>query len=84
MDYQAGFNILVLIIGGLMGWALSNLRDSFNNLSTADKALMEKVQAVEVLVAGTYVKRDELERVYTALFLKLDRIEEKLDGKVDK
>ena len=39
---------------------------------------------VEVLVAGTYVKNEALERLSSSLFAKLDRIESKLDGKQDK
>jgi hypothetical protein len=47
-------------------------------------ALADKVSEVEILVAGSYVKRDELSAMTNALFAKLDRIEEKLDKKVDK
>ena len=44
----------------------------------------DKVQHIEVLVAGTYVKRDDMEKLGGALFAKLDKIEAKLDGKADK
>jgi len=36
------------------------------------------------LVAGSYAKRDELDKMAAAIFLKLDRIEAKLDTKADK
>lgn len=39
---------------------------------------------IEVLVAGAYVKKDEFGASVAALFAKLDRIEDKLDGKADK
>ena len=43
-----------------------------------------RVAEIEVLVAGAYVKKDDLEKLSNAIFAKLDRIEDKLDLKVDK
>jgi hypothetical protein len=37
-----------------------------------------------VLVAGQYVHRDEFHSLSKALFAKLDKIEDKLDGKADR
>lgn len=54
------------------------------DLKKTDAELADKVQKIEVLVAGDYVKRDEMDKLGDALFKKLDRIESKLDGKVDK
>lgn len=84
MDLQLGFNISVALVAFLGGWVLNNLRTSIDNLHAADGALTEKVQKVEVLVAGEYVRRDDLDKLMTALFTKLDRIETKIDGKADK
>ena len=84
MDFQLGFNIAIGLIAFLGGWVMNNLRDSLKSLSDADLSLTNKVQSIEVLVAGTYVKRDELDRLGQAIFAKLDRIEGKLDGKADK
>ena len=84
MDFQTAFNLAIGIIGVISGWMLNNLRDSFKSLAAADLALTVKVQAIEVLVAGQYVKRDELERLGNAIFAKLDKIENKLDQKADK
>ena len=63
---------------------MNNLKSSIDLLHIADNDLTTKVQAIEVLVAGTYVRRDDMDKLGTALFQKLDRIELKLDGKVDK
>lgn len=60
------------------------LHDSVRDLQDADKRLADKVSSIEVLVAGNYVKRDDLDKSVDAIFRKLDRIEDKLDGKVDK
>ena len=84
LDFQIGFNIAVGLVAFLGGWVMNNLRDSLKSLQKADNELTNKVQAIEVLVAGTYVKRDELDKLGQAIFAKLDRIEGKLDGKADK
>lgn len=84
MDFQVGFNIIVGVCGFLGGWVLNNLRGSLSELHAADMALADKVQRIEVLVAGQYVKRDDMEKNIAALFAKLDKIEAKLDRKADK
>ena len=83
-DYQTFFNISVTLIGFLGGWVLNSLKSSIDALHKADADLTIKVQSVEVLVAGSYVKRDDLDKLSSALFAKLDKIEAKLDGKADK
>lgn len=84
MDLQIAFNIAVALVAFLGGWVLNSLRSSIESLQKADTNLTTKVQAIEVLVAGSYVKRDDLDKLASALFAKLDKIEGKLDGKVDK
>jgi hypothetical protein len=84
MEAQTFINIAIGLIGVLGGWVLNNLKSSIDELRKADSALADKVQHIEVLVAGTYVKRDDMEKLGSALFTKLDKIEAKLDGKADK
>lgn len=84
MDAQSIINVLFAVAGGLGGWVLNNLKSSIDELRKQDSLLADKVQHIEVLVAGTYVKRDDMEKLGSALFAKLDKIESKLDGKVDK
>lgn len=81
---QVLFNIVVSLCATLGGWMLKSLQSSLEHLQTIDSELATKIQSIEVLVAGNYVKRDDLERSIAAIFTKLDRIETKLDGKVDK
>lgn len=83
-NYQTFFNISVTLIGFLGGWVLNSLKSSIDALHKADADLTIKVQSVEVLVAGSYVKRDDLDKLSAALFAKLDKIDAKLDGKADK
>ena len=84
MDMQVAFNVAVGLVAGLGGWVLNSLKTSIDNLQKADNSLASKVQSIEVLVAGQYVKRDDLDKLTTALFAKLDKIDSKLDGKADK
>lgn len=84
MDIQTIINIAIGLAGGMGGWILNNLKSSIDELRKQDIILADKVQHIEVLVAGTYVKRDDMEKLGNALFCKLDKIEAKLDSKVDK
>lgn len=84
MDMQTSFNIAVALVAFLGGWVLNSLRESIQNLNKSDKELADKVQHIEVLVAGQYVKRDDLDKLIHSIFSKLDRIEAKLDAKADK
>ena len=83
-DPQTLFNLLVGLVAFFGGWVLNSLRDSINHLHLSDESLTAKLQAVELLVAGSYVKRDDIDKLTTALFAKLDKIEGKLDKKADK
>lgn len=84
MDQQNLFNILVATCGVLGGWWMRVMWQSLTELREADTKLADKVSSIEILVAGQYVKRDDMDRSFSALFVKLDRIEDKLDSKVDK
>ena len=88
MDSQTLINGLFSLAGLLAGWTLNRIWAAVDHLQTQDAKLAEKVQAIEILVAGAYVKRDEFERgietIAHNIFLRLDRIEKKLDDKADK
>lgn len=84
MDSQSLINAAFALVGILGGWVLNSLRDSIKALHEQDEHLVQKVQAIEVLVAGNYVKRDDMDKMSSAIFQKLDRIEQKLDKKVDR
>jgi hypothetical protein len=84
MSDQSLLNMLFGMLFTAAGWWLKALWDSVKELQQADKALAEKVATIEVLVAGNYVTRADFDRFLDGLFKKLDRIEDKLDGKVDK
>ncbi len=81
---QTLFNISVTVIGFLGGWWLKVLWDAVKDLQAADKVLVEKVSSIEILVAGNYITRADFDKIGAAIFAKLDKIEDKLDRKVDK
>ncbi len=72
---------LISLLGGFM---LNALWQAVKDLQSADKDLADKVAAVDKIVAGHYVPRDEFTDMTKALFSKLDRIEDKVDRKIDK
>jgi CHASE3 domain sensor protein len=84
MDTQTVINSLMTALGALGGYVLKGVRDSVKDLQVGDKALADKVQSIELLVAGQYVRRSDMDKLADALFHKLDRIEEKLDAKADR
>lgn len=81
---QQVFNIAVGIAGALGGWWMKAMWDAVKELKTADERLASQVSDLKVLVAGDYVRREMFDRLSDAIFTKLDRIENKLDGKADK
>lgn len=84
MSNQDTINILLFIINIGAGAIVKGMWDSLKELKTTDSHLSDKVNAIEVLVVGNYVKKDELERYMHAIFNKLDKIFDKLDEKQDK
>ena len=82
--YQMSFDALGAVTMFLFGYLLKSIGDSIKGLQKADGALSDKIQHLEILVAGDYVKKHDLTQLTEALFTKLDKIEDKLDRKVDK
>ena len=75
------------IIGGFaaaVAFILRVIWEGLRELQKADVDLTSKISEIQLLVAGNYVKKDELDGVINALFTKLDKIEDKLDKKVDR
>jgi hypothetical protein len=83
MDQQL-VNWCLCGFGVLIGFTLKNLWEALDDLQKADKELVEKVTSLEILVASACVKKDEFTNFLSTLFMKLDKIEDKIDKKVDK
>ena len=78
------FNAIFALAGALGGWWMKAMWESLKDLEKADRNLNATVSDLKVLVAGQYVKTEAFDKLTAAIFAKLGRIEDKLDGKVDK
>lgn len=83
-EVQIIFNIVAGIAGFLGAFLMRSLWDAIKELQAAHTELVKRHSETELLVAGNYAKREDVERLVQALFAKLDKIENKLDHKVDK
>ena len=84
MDSQTLINALIGGFSAAVTFLLRVLWEGLRELQKADVELAAKVSDMQLLVAGNYVKKDELDGIIKALFAKLDKIEDKLDKKVDR
>jgi hypothetical protein len=81
---QQLFNLVFAVAGALGGWWMKAMWEGLKDLQKADQKLSSEVSDLKVLVAGGYVRTEQFSDLSKALFSKLDRIEDKLDGKADK
>lgn len=81
-------NVVVVIGGGVVGFYLRGVKESIAKLESTDGELAKKISAIEVMVAGQYVTRQEfqhvIEKLGEGIFKRLDAISVKLDSKADK
>jgi len=84
MDPQTIINAAIALVGFLGGWILKVVWEGVKELQLVDRVLAEKVGAIEILIAGTYITKNDFDKIAAAIFAKLDKIEDKLDRKVDK
>lgn len=77
-------NFTMAGLGAAIGFILKVIWDGLRELQLSDLQITARINELQLLVAGQYVKREDLEKLTNALFAKLDKIEAKLDGKMDK
>lgn len=77
MDYQVAFNLAMCGVSGLGGWILKIIWDAQVELRASSVELQRDI-------VETYARRDDFKDMIHALFAKLDRMEDKIDGKADK
>ena len=74
IDAQTALNVAGFVIAALGGWWLNNLDRRFRDSEKSSAKHEEKIQSLELLVAGQYITRIEHEKFITAMFKKLDGI----------
>jgi hypothetical protein len=83
MDSQTMINIAVALFGALGGAVVKAMWDGITELRATDKALVDRINNIEILVAGTYVKREEFNRSVDMLLVKLDAINVNISVRFD-
>lgn len=73
MDWQAAFNIAVMLGGGMFGWIVGRITKTLDQLDVDIRSLPEK-----------YVSKADYRSDLSEIKKLLTRIEDKLDGKEDK
>jgi len=92
---QTLINYIMAGFGAAISFILKVIWEGLRELQKCDLDITSRISQMQLLVAGEYVKREDLERStnmqreyfeksLTALFAKLDKIENKLDGKMDR
>lgn len=81
---QGLVNWLLGGFGAVLGFLLHSIWQAVKDLQIADSHLADKVAGIEILVAGQYAKRDDLNALSHALFAKLDKIHDLVQQKADK
>lgn len=84
VEYQVLFDAAVAVVSLLAGWTLNTIWNAVKDLQAADRSLADKVGAIEVLVAGRYVTRDEFNQTVSQVFVRLDNIRDLLSQKADR
>jgi hypothetical protein len=69
------FSGVISFASFLFGFILSRLWNAVRDLQTADKELIKSVGSMNVVIAGQYVPRQELNGTLEGIFKKLGRIE---------
>jgi len=73
MDYQAAFNIAIMVAAAFGGWTLRSITNSLENLQRDHKEMMNQ-----------FVRRDDYKDALERIEQILGRIWDKLDEKADK
>lgn len=71
---QELFNVIFSVAGVLMGWCLKVIWSTMSELRDSDKEILDKIARIEVLVAGSYVKREDYQKTMERLFERLDEL----------
>ena len=76
MDWQSAFNIAAGILGTIAGWLLKTLW-------SAVERLRRDLNALEVSISSSYLKRDDFNAALERIEDKIDRMAERIYNKLD-
>lgn len=75
MSYQDYFNLLSGLVAFLGGWWMKAIWSAIKELEKTDSEMLSKVSSIQVLIAGEYAKKADLEASCSCLCQKLSKIE---------
>ena len=81
---QMLINALIGFLVAVVSFVLRRIFEVLNNLQKRDMELFEKVNHIEVVLAGQYVSRQQFDGAMALVFEKLDKISEKMSQKADR
>lgn len=81
---QSLINYIFAALGAAASFILKVIWDGLRELQKSDIAINAEVARVKLLMADSYIKKIDFDRLAQAIFTKLDRIEDKVDNKADK
>ena len=91
MEWQILFNVAMAALGFVLGYMVNRLFHKLDALTTQDAKLTQEINSVKISLPTNYVTKQDMEHfkadmdtIARALFIKLDKISDKLNGKVDK
>lgn len=84
MDMNTAFGIVMGVVSFLGGWFLKVLFGRIERLEQADRDLADTVNELRVELPSRYISKEEHLQSSTEMMRVLQRIEDKLDRKVDK
>lgn len=75
MSYQDYFNLLLGLIAFLGGWWMKAIWNAIKKLEDTDLRMLTKISSIEVIIAGQYVKKQEVDDMLNKISQKLSKIE---------
>jgi len=81
---QTIINAIFTALGAALAFILRVIWEGLRELQIADTKLTAEIGTVRLMMADSYIKKEDFDKLASALFAKLDKIETKLDHKADK
>lgn len=81
---QTIINAILAGFGAAASFILKVIWEGHRELQEQDSRMNAEIQAVKLMMANSYIKKEDFDKAVAALFDQLRRIEDKLDNKEDK